>query len=138
MTDAIAAAGQPEGTYELGDRTVHVADDVCRLDDGTLAGSVLTMDQAVRNLLELGFGVPQAVAAAATAPVANAAENPFSLTQIKSAYQVAGKDGESNCGGKKGENHCGGKKDGESHCGGKKDKKGEASCGENKCGGGGK
>jgi N-acetylglucosamine-6-phosphate deacetylase len=68
MTDAIAAAGQPEGTYELGDRTVHVADGVCRLDDGTLAGSVLTMDQAVRNLLELGFGVPQAVAAATTAP----------------------------------------------------------------------
>lgn len=83
------------------------------------------------------------LAAAAIAPVANAADNPFSLTQIKGGYQVAGKEGscggkkgESSCGGKKGESHCGGKKDGESHCGGKKDKKGEASCGEGKCGGG--
>lgn len=68
ITDAIAAAGRPEGTYELGDRTVHVADGICRLDDGTLAGSVLTMEQAVRNLLDLGFGVPQGVAPGTTAP----------------------------------------------------------------------
>ncbi len=90
------------------------------------------------------------LAAAATAPVANAANNPFSLTSLDSGYQKVaaegscggkkGKKGEGNCGGKKGEgmkgeSHCGGKKDGESHCGGKKGKKGEASCGEGKCGG---
>lgn len=89
------------------------------------------------------------LAAAATAPVANAAENPFSLTSLSSGYQkvaaegsCGGKKGESSCGGKgkgqgmKGESHCGGKKDGESHCGGKSGKGGEASCGEGKCGGG--
>ncbi|GMQ91529.1 MAG: hypothetical protein BMS9Abin11_0838 [Gammaproteobacteria bacterium] len=108
----------------------------------------------VRSAIATAIGATF-LAAAATAPVANAAENPFSLTQIKGGYQVAGKKGEGNCGGKKskkgesncggkkgkgmkGESHCGGKKDGESHCGGKKDKKskkGEASCGEAKCGG---
>lgn len=70
MTDAIAAAGRPAGIYVVGDRTVHVADGACRLADGTLAGSVLTMDQAVRNLLELDFEVPQALAAATAAPAA--------------------------------------------------------------------
>jgi N-acetylglucosamine-6-phosphate deacetylase len=45
-----------------------VSDGAVRLADGTLAGSVLTMDAAVRNLVGLGIGLPQAVHAAATAP----------------------------------------------------------------------
>jgi len=68
MTDAIAATGRSDGAYPLGDRTVHVADGACRLDDGTLAGSVLTMDRGVRNLLDLGLDVPGAVSAATSAP----------------------------------------------------------------------
>jgi N-acetylglucosamine-6-phosphate deacetylase len=68
VTDAVEAAAMPPGSYRLADRVVHVDDGAVRLADGTLAGSVLTMDAAVRNLVSLGIGLPQAVHAAATAP----------------------------------------------------------------------
>jgi N-acetylglucosamine-6-phosphate deacetylase len=68
MTDAIAATGLGDGTTELGDRVVTVADGEARLEDGTLAGSVLTMDQAVRNLVELGIPIEQALASATANP----------------------------------------------------------------------
>ena len=68
VTDAVEAAGMPPGSYRLADRVVHVDDGAVRLADGTLAGSILTMDVAVRNLVSLGIGFPQAVHAAATAP----------------------------------------------------------------------
>lgn len=52
ITDAIRAVGMPEGVYDLGNQPVNFRDGVVRLNDGTLAGSALTLDQAVRNLLE--------------------------------------------------------------------------------------
>lgn len=51
ITDAMRAAMMPEGSYELGGQKVVVNEGCCRLEDGTLAGSVLTMDEALRNLL---------------------------------------------------------------------------------------
>lgn len=51
ITDAIRATGQPEGIYDLGDLKVEVRNGACRLADGTLAGSVLTMERALANLL---------------------------------------------------------------------------------------
>ena len=68
ITDAIAATGLGDGTTELGDRSVTVADGEARLEDGTLAGSVLTMDQAVRNLVELGIPLERALASASANP----------------------------------------------------------------------
>lgn len=68
ITDAIAATGMGGGCYPLGDRTVTVLGSDARLEDGTLAGSVLTMDQAVRNLIDLGLDPMAAIAAATTAP----------------------------------------------------------------------
>jgi N-acetylglucosamine-6-phosphate deacetylase len=69
ISDAIEAAGRGPGTYRLGEREVHVdADGRAVLDDGTLAGSVLTMDQAVRNLVDCGASLAEAVHAASTAP----------------------------------------------------------------------
>lgn len=68
VTDAIEAAGLGEGTYRLGDRTVEVTGDAVRLADGTLAGSALSMDRAVRNLAALGVPLTEAVAAASTVP----------------------------------------------------------------------
>lgn len=50
VTDAIRAAGLPEGEYMLDDRSVHIRDGAVRLSDGTLAGSVLTMERALRNV----------------------------------------------------------------------------------------
>lgn len=51
VSDMMSAIGLGPGTYELGGQTVQVDGSTARLADGTLAGSVLTMDQAVRNLV---------------------------------------------------------------------------------------
>jgi N-acetylglucosamine-6-phosphate deacetylase len=53
VTDAMEAAGMPEGEYELGGRTVRLEAGAVRLPDGTLAGSALTMDTALRNATRL-------------------------------------------------------------------------------------
>lgn len=50
ITDAIRAAGLPEGEYMLDQRTIHIQDGAVRLPDGTLAGSVLTMERALQNV----------------------------------------------------------------------------------------
>jgi N-acetylglucosamine-6-phosphate deacetylase len=50
VTDAIRAAGLPEGSYMLDERSVHIHDGAVRLPDGTLAGSVLTMERALQNV----------------------------------------------------------------------------------------
>jgi N-acetylglucosamine-6-phosphate deacetylase len=62
ITDAIRATGLPDGATELGGQSVTVADGAARLGDGTLAGSVLTLDQALRNAVALG--VPLSAASA--------------------------------------------------------------------------
>ncbi|HEY1315969.1 MAG TPA: N-acetylglucosamine-6-phosphate deacetylase [Gaiella sp.] len=68
VTDAIAGASLGDGTYALGDVEVVVADDVVRREDGVLAGSTLTMPQAVRNLVAAGAPLEQALGAASTVP----------------------------------------------------------------------
>jgi N-acetylglucosamine-6-phosphate deacetylase len=68
ITDAISATGMPEGRYRLGSFEVDVSDGKC-IADGKLAGSVLTMDRAVRNLARFAeWDLPQAVAAASQNP----------------------------------------------------------------------
>jgi N-acetylglucosamine-6-phosphate deacetylase len=68
ITDAIEAAGRGPGTYRLANREVHVGDEGARLEDGTLAGSVSTIDRALRDLVGLGASIPDAVHAATGAP----------------------------------------------------------------------
>ncbi len=51
ITDAIRGAGMPDGEYELGGQPIVVKEGAVRLADGTLAGSCLTMDVAVRNVV---------------------------------------------------------------------------------------
>lgn len=53
VTDALAAAGIPDAPFEFAGQQVHVACGAARLADGTLTGSVLTMDQALRNVLAM-------------------------------------------------------------------------------------
>jgi N-acetylglucosamine-6-phosphate deacetylase len=61
VTDSTAAAGMPDGEYRLGRHTVQKCLGGVRLADGTLAGSILTMDQALRNLVAvLGLGIADA------------------------------------------------------------------------------
>jgi N-acetylglucosamine-6-phosphate deacetylase len=55
VTDSTAGAGMPDGSYRLGSHTVTKCLGGVRLADGTLAGSVLTMDQAFRNLVSIGI-----------------------------------------------------------------------------------
>jgi N-acetylglucosamine-6-phosphate deacetylase len=52
ITDAIRATGMSDGDYALGDQMVHVKGGIARTDAGGLAGSTLTMDQALRNVME--------------------------------------------------------------------------------------
>ena len=68
VTDAVAAAGMGDGTFQLGSVTVTAADGAVRRDDDTLAGSALTMDAAVRNLHGLGVELVDAVNAATAVP----------------------------------------------------------------------
>lgn len=53
ITDALAGAGVSEGTFEFNGQHASVVHGLARLDDGTITGSVLTMDQALRNILRL-------------------------------------------------------------------------------------
>jgi N-acetylglucosamine-6-phosphate deacetylase len=68
ITDSISATGMPDGRYHLGSLEVDVRDGACTLN-GKLAGSVLTMDRAVRNLSRFAeWSLPDAVAAATRNP----------------------------------------------------------------------
>jgi N-acetylglucosamine-6-phosphate deacetylase len=60
VTDSTSASGMPDGEYRLGRRTVNKCLGGVRLPDGTLAGSTLTMDQALRNLVEMGLELADA------------------------------------------------------------------------------
>jgi N-acetylglucosamine-6-phosphate deacetylase len=68
ITDAISATGMPDGRYQLGPMLVDVKDGKCTMD-GKLAGSVLTMDRAVRNITEFaGWSLRDAVRTATLNP----------------------------------------------------------------------
>jgi N-acetylglucosamine-6-phosphate deacetylase len=68
ITDAISATGMPDGRYQLGPLQVDVKDGKCTMD-GKLAGSVLTMDRAVRNVTKFaGWSLLDAVRAATLNP----------------------------------------------------------------------
>lgn len=69
ITDAIAAAGVGDGAYLLGALHVTVRDGVARLTDGgSIAGSTLTQDVALRHAVAAGVPLPDAVAALTTTP----------------------------------------------------------------------
>jgi len=68
ITDSISATGMPNGRYRLGSFEVDVRDGKCKAN-GKLAGSVLTMDRAVRNLARFAeWDLQQAVTAASRNP----------------------------------------------------------------------
>lgn len=68
ITDATSATGMPNGRYHLGSFEVDVLDGKCTID-GKLAGSVLTMDRAVRNLAQFAeWDLSKSVVAATQNP----------------------------------------------------------------------
>jgi N-acetylglucosamine-6-phosphate deacetylase len=68
VTDAIAAAADGDGDYTIARKPVSVRDGVARTPDGTLAGSTLTMDAAVRHVVQLGVPLAEALGAASSVP----------------------------------------------------------------------
>ncbi|MDL2310563.1 N-acetylglucosamine-6-phosphate deacetylase [Peptostreptococcaceae bacterium OttesenSCG-928-C18] len=58
ITDCMMAGGMPEGEYKLGEFDVHVENGTARLDDGSLAGSVLRLEDAVKNVIKWGIATP--------------------------------------------------------------------------------
>jgi N-acetylglucosamine-6-phosphate deacetylase len=68
VTDAVAGAGMADGAYFLGGSEIEVRNGVPRGEGDVLAGSTLTMIEAVRNLHGLGIPLSQAVAAATAVP----------------------------------------------------------------------
>jgi len=70
VTDAIEAAGRPDGDYRLGATPVTVRDGRVLTPDGVLAGSTLAMDDAVRNAVAWGIALADALAMASTVPAA--------------------------------------------------------------------
>lgn len=61
ISDGISATGMPDGNYLLGDIEVTVSSGVCRNSEGRLAGSTLTLDRALRNVVALGISLANAV-----------------------------------------------------------------------------
>ena len=78
VSDAMAAAGMPDGSYQLGSQRVIVAGGVARLledpgrpgpgDDAAIAGSTATLADVVRHAVAAGLPVPDVAAAASTTP----------------------------------------------------------------------
>lgn len=69
VTDAMAALDMAPGVYRLGDFEVTVDETSARLADGTLAGSILSLDQALRNLIAFtGCTLRDALATVTTTP----------------------------------------------------------------------
>ena len=85
ITDAISATGMPDGRYQLGPIDVDVKDGKCT-SGGSLAGSVLTMDRAVRNVVQFSSWTLRDAVQAATL-------NPARAVAFKQQGQlVAGAD----------------------------------------------
>jgi len=71
ITDAIRAAGLPDGDYDLGNQPVTVRDGICRIANGSLAGSTATMDAVLRNVMQFaGLSLPEAIPMATAVPAA--------------------------------------------------------------------
>ena len=61
ISDGISATGMPDGNYMLGKLEVMVSGGICRNSEGKLAGSTLTLDRALRNIIALGIPLADAV-----------------------------------------------------------------------------
>jgi N-acetylglucosamine-6-phosphate deacetylase len=74
ITDSISATELPDGIHSLGGLTVTVENHVARLEDGTLAGSTLTMDRAVLNMTAIGVPFRESLMMATTVPARSIGE----------------------------------------------------------------
>ena len=69
ITDCMMAGGMPDGNYNLGEFPVVVAEGTARLESGNLAGSILKLKEAIKNVVDWGIATPeQAVMMASYVP----------------------------------------------------------------------
>ena len=68
ITDALQAMGMGDGNYIFGGHHVTVENGIARLEDGTLASSTVTMNEALRYTVETGISLIDAVQMASTTP----------------------------------------------------------------------
>jgi N-acetylglucosamine-6-phosphate deacetylase len=94
VTDAMAATGQADGQYLLGDLPVTVVDGVARLaEGGALAGSTLTMDAAFRLVVQrCGFSLSDAVLAASVNPARLLGRNDIGAIEVGRAADLVALD----------------------------------------------
>jgi N-acetylglucosamine-6-phosphate deacetylase len=85
VTDGIRAKGLKEGAFDFGGQTIHVKAGAARLERGALAGSMLTMDQALRKMLQLGIDLPEVVRMLSYNPAITMNQH-HHLGQIKENY----------------------------------------------------
>jgi N-acetylglucosamine-6-phosphate deacetylase len=88
VTDAIAAAGAGDGSYTLAGIDFEVENGVARRSDSVLAGSTVTMIEAVRNLVALGAPVAAALAAASAVPARIAGRSDLGTLEPGSSADV--------------------------------------------------
>jgi N-acetylglucosamine-6-phosphate deacetylase len=77
ITDAMAATGLKDGEYELGGLPVYVKNGEARQEDGTLAGSTLTQDRALTNMIKIGIPSEDVIAMLTETPARQIGVNTF-------------------------------------------------------------
>jgi N-acetylglucosamine-6-phosphate deacetylase len=89
VTDATAASGRPDGRYELAGVRLEVRAGAVRNAEGSLAGSALTLDTAVRNACELGIEPTAALAAVTEVPARALARDDIGRLRVGGPADVA-------------------------------------------------
>ena len=82
ITDAMEAAGMPDGKYQLGGQDVYVKDNAARLADGTLAGSTLTLIRAFQNMIRFGIAPEDAAAMVTSTPAASIRNDEYGVIRV--------------------------------------------------------
>lgn len=82
ITDAMEAAGMPDGKYQLGGQDVFVKEGAARLADGTLAGSTLTMIRAFQNLMAFGATAEEAATMTTLTPAASIGNEDYGVIEL--------------------------------------------------------
>ena len=85
ITDGMRAKGLPDGIYDLGGQSITVKEGAARLDSGVLAGSILTLNQAFKNIMTLGEDLVKTVRMLSYNP-AKSLSLDHEIGQIKSGY----------------------------------------------------
>lgn len=96
ITDAMEAAGMPDGQYQLGGQDVFVKEGAARLADGTLAGSTLTMVRAFQNLIRFGASPEDAATMTTSTPARSVGNDRVGVIKVGSPAIFARFDSEYN------------------------------------------